>query len=90
MNTETFPAADCGGSCGKLGRRPVPGVRFMAEPEANSVFIELPPATAAALEQRGWRFLRFIGGHGYRLLCSWATPPEAIDRFVADLRTALR
>lgn len=70
--------------------RPVPGVKFIAEPEANGVFVELPPATAAALEQRGWRFLRFIGEHGYRLMCSWATPPEAINRFVADLRAAPR
>ena len=70
--------------------RVVPGVRFITEPEANGVFVELPAATAAALEQRGWRFLRFIGDHGYRLMCSWATPPEAVDRFVADLRAAAR
>lgn len=69
--------------------RTSPGVKLIAEPEANGVFVELPPATAAALEARGWRFHKFIGEHGYRLMCSWATPAEAIDRFVADLRAAL-
>ncbi len=66
--------------------RTIPGLKLIAETEANGVFVELPPATAAALEARGWHFYRFIGGHGYRLMCSWATPAEAIDRFVADLR----
>jgi len=70
--------------------RTVPGVRLMAEPGANGVFVELPPATAAALEARGWRFLRFIGDNGYRLMCSWATPPEAVERFVADVRAVPR
>lgn len=70
--------------------RAVPGVKLITEPEANGVFVEFPPATAEALEQGGWRFLRFIGEHGYRLMCSWATPPEAIDRFIADLRSAPR
>ena len=69
--------------------RTVPGLRLLLEPEANGVFVELPPAVVASLEARGWHFYRFIGEHGYRLMCSWATPPEAIGRFVADVRTAL-
>ncbi|MBI2814939.1 MAG: low specificity L-threonine aldolase [Opitutae bacterium] len=68
--------------------REVPGIKLLAPPEANGVFVGLPPALAAALEQRGWRFLRFIGAHGYRLMCSWATPPDAVERFVADVRAA--
>jgi threonine aldolase len=70
--------------------RALPGITLLAEPEANGVFLDLPPATVAALTARGWHFYRFIGEHGHRLMCSWATPPEAIDRFIADLRTALR
>ena len=37
----------------------------------------------------GWQFLRFIGEHGYRLMCSWATAPETVDRLAADLRAEL-
>lgn len=70
--------------------RTLPGIRLLAEPEANGVFLDLPPATVAALTARGWHFYRFIGEHGHRLMCSWATPPESVDRFIADLRTAWR
>jgi threonine aldolase len=66
--------------------RPLPQVRFIAEPEANGVFVELSKATAEALWARGWHFYRFIGENGYRLMCSWATTPVTIDRFVAELR----
>jgi threonine aldolase len=59
------------------------------EVEANGVFVELSRATFAALEARGWHFYRFIGEHGYRLMCSWATPPAAVDRFVAEVRAVL-
>jgi threonine aldolase len=69
--------------------RPLPGVRFLAEPAANGVFAELPPATVEKLWAQGWHFHRFIGAHGYRLMCSWATAPETVDRFAADLRAAL-
>ncbi len=65
------------------------GAKLLAEPEVNGVFVELTPATVAALEARGWHFYRFIGEHGYRLMCSWATPAETVDRFVADLRGSL-
>src|SRR5688572_3364279 len=41
--------------------------------EANGVFVELPPRVVTALESRGWRFYKFIGQHGYRLMCSWDT-----------------
>jgi threonine aldolase len=39
---------------------------------------------------RGWHFYRFIGEHGYRLMCSWATAPEVVDRFAADLRASVQ
>ena len=69
--------------------RPLPQVRFIAEPEANGLFVELPPAAVAALWARGWHFHRFIGEHGYRLMCSWATAAETVDRFAAELQAAL-
>ncbi len=69
--------------------RPLPRLKFIAEPEANGVFVEMPRAAAEALWARGWHFYRFIGEDGYRLMCSWATTPETVDRFVAELRVAL-
>lgn len=70
--------------------RPLPQVTLLAEPEANGVFAKLPPAAAEKLLAQGWDFHPFIGEHGYRLMCSWATTPETVDRFAADLRAALR
>lgn len=64
------------------------GLRIIMPTDANGVFVELPPRVAAALEQRGWRFYRFIGEHGYRLMCSWETRKEDVDAFLADARAA--
>jgi threonine aldolase len=66
--------------------RQVPGLRLLVEPEANSVFVELPPAVHAALAARGWDFLRFIGEHGYRLMCAWDTTEQDVAALVADLK----
>ncbi|MBI2515722.1 MAG: low specificity L-threonine aldolase [Opitutae bacterium] len=70
--------------------RGLPQVKFIAEPEASGVFVELPRATAEAMWARGWHFYRFIGDDGYRLMCSWATQPADVERFVADLQATLR
>lgn len=69
--------------------RALPGVRLLAQPEVNAVFVELTPPVAQAMSNRGWHFYNFIGAHGYRLMCSWDTRLEDIDSFIADLRTAL-
>ena len=66
--------------------REIPGVRLLFEREANSVFVELPRSIYDALTTRGWQFYRFIGEHGYRLVCSWATTEEAVDDFIRDVR----
>jgi threonine aldolase len=68
--------------------RGLSGVKLIVEPEANGVFVNLPRTAAESMEARGWHFHRFIGAHGYRLMCSWATTPADVDRFVADLREA--
>ncbi len=68
------------------GLRTVPGCRLQVAPEANGVFVELPPPVAAALLDLGWHFYPFFGENGYRLMCSWQTQDETIDRFLADLR----
>ncbi len=65
------------------------GFKLVAPTEANGVFVELPPAVFAALESRGWHFYRFVGEHGYRLMCSWETRDEEVARFLADVRTSV-
>ncbi|MEY2879113.1 MAG: hypothetical protein RLZZ15_1493 [Verrucomicrobiota bacterium] len=64
------------------------GFALVAPVEANGVFVELAPAVVGALEARGWHFYKFVGEHGYRLMCSWATRPEEIEAFLADARAA--
>ncbi len=63
--------------------------QIIAEPAANGVFVELPRPTAEALWAQGWHFYRFIGENGYRLMCSWATTSETVDRFIGALRAEL-
>ena len=70
------------------GLAAIPGVQLAMPVEANAVFVELPPALAAGLRARGWMFYSFIGAHGYRLMCSWATRAETIEEFLADARSA--
>lgn len=65
------------------------GLRLVAPVEANGVFVELPPPLVAALEGRGWHFYRFVGDHGYRLMCSWATEDAEVAAFLADVRRAV-
>jgi threonine aldolase len=62
------------------------GARLIAPVEANGVFVELSPALVQGLEARGWHFYRFVGEHGYRVMCSWATREETVDGFLADAR----
>lgn len=69
--------------------RQIPGVRVMFPRQANSVFLQLPPAAAAALRARGWRFYTFIGEGGARFMCSWATTDADIAALVADMRAVL-
>jgi threonine aldolase len=66
------------------------GVAFLHPREANAVFVALPPAAAAALRAKGWRFYDFIGSGGARLMCAWDTSPADVDAFAADARAALR
>ena len=67
----------------------LPGVKMLAPVEANGVFADLPRHAIEALHAKGWRFYTFVGETGVRLMCAWDTPPEAVDSFIADLRTVL-
>lgn len=64
------------------------GFKLLAPTEANGVFVELPPRVFAGLEARGWRFYKFLGEDGYRLMCSWETRDAEIAAFLADVRAA--
>jgi threonine aldolase len=65
------------------------GLTLIAPTEANGVFVEMPGALAHGLEARGWHFYRFVGEHGYRLMCSWATTEDDVAEFLADAREVL-
>lgn len=65
------------------------GLTLIAPTEANGVFVEMPGALVHGLEARGWRFYRFVGEHGYRLMCSWATKEHEVEAFLADAREVL-
>lgn len=64
------------------------GYALLVPNEVNGVFVELPPKVYAALEARGWHFYKFVGEHGYRLMCSWETRAEDVAAFLADARVA--
>jgi threonine aldolase len=64
------------------------GFSLVAPTEVNGIFVELPPAVYAALEARGWHFYKFVGEHGYRLMCSWETRDEDVAAFLADAKAA--
>ena len=66
-----------------------PSLKFISTPEVNGVFVEMQLALAEALWAKGWHFYRFIGDHGYRLMCSWATSSDTIDRFIADVEVCI-
>jgi threonine aldolase len=66
----------------------VPGVEAMAPVESNAVFVRLPRGAADRLWQKGWRF--YPWDDGFRLMCAWDTPPEAVDRFAADVAESCR
>ncbi len=53
--------------------------------EANAVFVRFTNEFAAELEKRGWHFYKFIEPDVYRLMCSWATRAEEIDRLLGDI-----
>lgn len=70
--------------------RALPGVSLEFPVEANALFVELPKAAQQKLLASGWHFYNFIGNGGIRLMTSWNTLPETVDRFAADCRAALR
>jgi threonine aldolase len=67
--------------------RDVPGIDLLFPCEANAVFAKIPDPVVARLDELGWRFYKDFGpGRGARLMCSWDTTEDDVDRFVEDVR----
>jgi len=68
------------------GLSKIAGAEIAHPIEANGVFVRLPNATVARLRQKGARFLDWAppkdGRTLVRLVCSFATPEEDIERFL--------
>ena len=60
----------------RRGWPPSPASRVRRPPQANSLFVDLPPGVGDALRARGWRFYDFIAGAGSRLMTAWDTDPS--------------
>jgi threonine aldolase len=71
------------------GLRELPGAELMFPPQANSVFVQLPPTVLAHLRELGWTFYTFIGAGGARFVCAWNTSSVLLDALLADIRLAL-
>jgi threonine aldolase len=56
--------------------------------QANALFVRMDQALYEKLNERGWRFYKFIEPDIYRLMCSWSTTEELIDQFVNDAEAA--
>jgi len=69
--------------------REIPGISLMHEPQANSLFVNIPVPVIAALRARGWNFYEFIGTGGVRLMCSWDTHESEILAIVRDIRSCM-
>jgi threonine aldolase len=67
----------------------IPGAAPLRAPQANSVFVDLPPGAADAVRARGWRFYDFIAGAGSRLMTAWDTTDADLEAFAADVRAVL-
>lgn len=64
----------------------IPDLRLMFPVQANSVFVEMPPALVSALHEIGWHFYTFIGKGGCRLMCAWDVTFDDVDALAADIR----
>jgi threonine aldolase len=66
----------------------VRGIEAMVPVESNAVFVRMPARVAERLQQKGWRF--YPWSDGFRLMCTWDTAPETVDRFAADVAEGVR
>ena len=68
----------------------VPAIKLLFPCEGNAVFAKIPDPMVAKLYERGWRFYTDVGpGGGARLMCSWDTTEDDVDRFIEDVRASV-
>jgi threonine aldolase len=73
--------------CLKLGQ--IPSVKILFPREGNAVFVKMPDPVLTRLHESGWRFYTHVGpSGGARLMCSWDTTEEDVDRFAEEVRSA--
>lgn len=71
------------------GVRGTPGLELTQAVQANAIFVKLPPAATARLQER-FRFYTWDANTGeVRWMCSWDTTPEEVDAFVAAIKAEL-
>jgi threonine aldolase len=67
----------------------LPGLEPVFPCEASAVFLRMPDGLVRRLQERGWRFYKFVEPDIYRLMCSWATTEAEIDDFVNEVKSLL-
>jgi threonine aldolase len=77
------------------GLREVRGASLLQSVDANEVFVALPEATVAALEEQGFGFYRWPlsatpTGVAIRLVTSYATPRAHVEEFLAAVQSLAR
>ena len=77
------------------GLRNIAGASLRQSVDANEVFVALPEATVAALEQQGFGFYRWPlcavpDGVAIRLVTSYLTPRAHVDEFLAAAESCAR
>ncbi len=66
--------------------RDLPGVELTQQPQANAIFVKLPPEATRRLQER-FRFYTWDFNTGeVRWMCSWDTQPAEVDAFAAAIR----
>jgi threonine aldolase len=71
--------------------RPLPEVQIAYPVESNAVFATIPPFAVNGMHARGWKFYTgVVTADESRLMCSWDTTEEDVDRFARDLGAVLK
>jgi threonine aldolase len=65
--------------------RRLPQVKIAHPVQTNTVFAALPDEIVQGMYERGWKFYTHVSQDNARLMCSWDTTPEDVDKFAADL-----
>jgi threonine aldolase len=81
-------ANDCAAKL-ELALEEIPEIELLFPREVNSVFVRMPQTIIDSMHAKGWHFYTFIGTGGARLMCSWDTKVESIDRFIEDLKSTI-